>query len=71
VLTNLDENSPSEFRHLESVVDIRQCTGGLPLDPAVLDKVAANGRTVAEKLGWPPLLELFMREESTVHRKLP
>src|SRR6185503_9583113 len=36
VLTNLDDYSPSMFRHLETVVDIRQCGPGLPLDSVLL-----------------------------------
>ena len=66
VLTNLDEGSPEQFRHLESVIDIRQCRDGLPLDKALLKRIAANGQAAAEKLGWAPLLDLFAREEGTL-----
>ncbi len=64
VLTNLDDQSPSDFRHLESLVDIRQCTDGLPLDPAVLATIGENGRRAAARRGWTPLRDLFLREEA-------
>lgn len=64
VLTNLDADSPPGFRHLESVVDILQCDGALPLDPALLARVAENGKAAAEAIGWSPLLALLAREEA-------
>lgn len=63
VLTNLDSGSPPDFRHLETIVDIRQCLDGLPLDAELLDRVALNGSKASEKLGWSPLTDLFVREE--------
>lgn len=63
VLTNLDEHSPDDFRHLESVVDIRQCQDGLPLDRGLLERIATRGRVVAEGRGWQPLLELLRGRE--------
>ena len=68
VLTNLDASSPPGFRHLESVVDILQCDGRLPLDAELLARVAANGKTAAEAIGWRPLLALFEREEAEPFR---
>jgi hypothetical protein len=64
VLTNLDEGSPSEFRHGETLVDIRQCDEMLPLDQSQLGKIALAGRDLSVRLGWPPLVELFGREET-------
>lgn len=63
VLTNLDEHSPHDFRHLDSVVDIRQCQGELPLDKAQLERIAQRGREVAAGRGWKPLLELLQGRE--------
>lgn len=59
VLTNLDEHSPEEFRHMESCIDIRQCGGELPVDESVLSSIAKRGREVAAANGWGPLVELF------------
>ncbi len=66
VITNLDEFSPPEFRHLEAVVDIRQCGGGLPLDAALLDRIRDSGRAYAARTGWAPLVDLIRREEDTI-----
>jgi len=64
VLTNLDEHSPPDYRHLESLVDIRQCEDGLPQDREVLARVAERGKAVAAVHGWDPLLELFRAREA-------
>ena len=64
VLTNLDEASPSDFKHLESVVDIRQCGDALLLDKDRLVAIGNRGREVAARLGWPPLLDLFKSREA-------
>lgn len=69
VVTNLDASSPASFRHLETVIDIRQCADGLPLDLDVLQKIGQAGRNAAEAMGWRPLLELFAREEAAPIRK--
>lgn len=68
VLTNLDDDSPPDFAHMDSVIDIRQCTDGLPLDPEVLRRIGDKGRKVSERLGWDPLLDLFIKEEVTLQR---
>jgi hypothetical protein len=59
VLTNLDEHSPPDFVHLDSLVDIRQCGGTLPQEPELLARIAERGKEVAAVHGWSPLLELF------------
>ena len=64
VLTNLDDQSPPEFQHLRSVIDIRQCEDGLPLEAEALARVAEGGRQAAKRRGWAPLKELFLREEA-------
>lgn len=63
VLTNLDEHSPPDFVHLDSLVDIRQCGGRLPQDPELLERIAARGKEVAAVHGWSPLLHLFRERE--------
>lgn len=64
ILTNLDDASPPEYRHMETVVDINQCAGALPLDPTILARIAEGGKAIATKYGWAPLLELFKRAEA-------
>jgi len=66
VLTNLDEHSPESYVHLESLVDIRQCRDGLPIDPGLLAGIGARGRVVAREIGWDPLLELIAAEEARI-----
>lgn len=63
VVTNLDGDSPYDYRHLETVIDIRQCEDALPTEPGLLARIAANGQVAARRLGWDPLLDLFSREE--------
>ncbi len=56
VLTNLDEHSPAELRHMENVLDIHRCDR-LP-DPAALAEIGkAAAATVQEHYGWDRLLE--------------
>jgi hypothetical protein len=64
VLTNLDEASPADFKHLESLVDIRQCSDALPLDKQQLARIGNRGREVVARLGWQPLVDLFKRYEA-------
>ncbi len=63
VLTNLDDHSPSELKHLENVIDIRQCGEDLPLDPVILDTVREGGQRFAATMGWEPLVDLFLQNE--------
>jgi hypothetical protein len=55
VLTNLDEDSPPEYVHLESVVDVERCDA-LPLDPQMLETLSRNAVEVARKHSWEPFL---------------
>ncbi len=66
VLTNLDEHSPASYRHLESVVDIRQCGDDLPTDPDLLSRIGERGRSVAQEIGWDPLIRLIAEREAVV-----
>jgi hypothetical protein len=56
VITNLDPYSPSEYVHLENVVDLARCDE-LPSDPAALERIRARARETAQALGWQALVE--------------
>jgi hypothetical protein len=55
VVTNLDQYSPIEFRHMSSLVDIAQC-GALPLDPRVLTDIGARGADAVRERSWEQLV---------------
>jgi hypothetical protein len=55
VVTNLDEFSPPEFRHLENVIDINQCTS-LPTNPDVLRAIGDAARETARGRDWAALV---------------
>ena len=52
----------NDFR-LDSLVDIRQCADGLPLDGELLGRIADRGKQVAAVHGWSPLIDLFRGRE--------
>lgn len=56
VITNVDENSPPEFVHMENVIDIERCAE-LPDDEAVLDRIRARAGETARARGWAELVE--------------
>jgi hypothetical protein len=55
VITNLDEHSPPELAHLDTVIDVNQCTE-LPLDPAVLERISARAIETSRERGWDGLV---------------
>jgi hypothetical protein len=55
VITNLDEHSPPEFRHLDNVIDIGQLAE-LPRDEAVLARLRARALETAQGRGWDELV---------------
>ena len=55
VVTNLDEHSPAEYVHLETVIDVEQCDE-LPTDPDVLDGLRERAAAVAASRGWDELV---------------
>jgi hypothetical protein len=68
VITNLDDYSPSSFVHLESVLDIRQCTT-LPIEPRILSRIRARARmTATDVLGWDSLIARMSAEETIVQQ---
>jgi hypothetical protein len=56
VITNLDAHSPSEYVHLENVIDIERCAE-LPTDPEVLDGLRERAEETAAAHGWDRLVE--------------
>ncbi|HZO61942.1 MAG TPA: hypothetical protein VFB35_03075 [Gaiellaceae bacterium] len=60
VVTNLDEHSPAEYVHLETVIDIGRCDA-LPTDPAVLDGIRARAVETAAGRGWDALVRQLGR----------
>jgi len=56
VITNLDEHSPPECRHLENVIDIEQCDA-LPSDPLVLKELSVRAMETARTRTWDDLVE--------------
>lgn len=56
VITNLDAYSPPPFRHMDTMIDIRQAHA-LPTDPAELAAMSERARRMAtEALGWDALV---------------
>lgn len=60
VITNLDEFSPAEFRHLENVIDINQCTS-LPTDPDLLRAIGEGARETALTRDWDSFVACLRR----------
>ena len=56
VITNLDEHSPPEYRHLENVIDVGRCEQ-LPTEPEVLAAISGAARATAAELSWERLVE--------------
>lgn len=56
VLTNLDEHSPREYRHLENVIDVTRCEA-LPTDEETLASISAAARATAAERSWERLVE--------------
>ena len=56
VITNLDEHSPSEYRHLENVIDLER-TDRLPTEPTELAAISAAATETARQRSWPKLVE--------------
>jgi hypothetical protein len=56
VITNLDEHSPSEFVHLDNLIDIGQ-TGELPLEQEALAAISRRAVETAHERGWAQLVE--------------
>jgi hypothetical protein len=55
VVTNLDDRSPRELRHMDNVIDINQATD-LPSDPLVLRRLSVRAMETARARGWDALV---------------
>lgn len=55
VITNLDEYSPSEYVHMDNVIDVVRCRE-LPSDPRVLDAICKRALETSRRRGWDALL---------------
>lgn len=55
VITNLDEYSPSEYVHMENVIDVERCRE-LPSDPSVLEAIGRRAIETTRGRGWDALL---------------
>lgn len=56
VITNLDDRSPEELRHMDNVIDIGQ-TDALPFDPLVLGRISVRAMETRRELGWDALVQ--------------
>jgi hypothetical protein len=56
VITNLDEHSPSEFVHLDNLIDIGQ-TRELPLEQEALAAISRRAVETAHERGWAQLVQ--------------
>lgn len=56
VITNLDEHSPKELRHLDNVIDICQATE-LPSDPLVSRRLSVRAMETARARSWSALVD--------------
>jgi hypothetical protein len=60
VITNLDEHSPPELVHMDTVIDIRRCDE-LPLDDLVLARLRLRALEVARARTWTQLVSALTR----------
>jgi hypothetical protein len=61
VITNLDQDSPPEFVHMDNVIDIRQCDH-LPLDPVVVARLSRRAHETGTQRGWDALVTRIVGE---------
>ncbi|MCF8479057.1 MAG: hypothetical protein K9H25_01370 [Rhodospirillum sp.] len=65
VITNLDENSPPVYKHMETVLDINQLED-LPTDPNVLARIAEAGKVAAESFSWGKLVDQLLEADNRI-----
>lgn len=66
VITNLDENSPDWYVHMDNIIDIRRCDS-LPTDPEVLQRIQSRARETALAYDWPQLVDRLREPAPVVH----
>lgn len=54
VVTNLDDGSPEELRHMDNVIDLNQTTE-LPFDPLTLARIRVRAMETRRERGWDAL----------------
>jgi hypothetical protein len=54
VITNLDDSSPEELRHMDNVIDLNQTTE-LPFDPLTLARIRVRAMEARRERGWDAL----------------
>ena len=62
VVTNLDDGSPSGYRHMHSVIDVTTCSE-LPTDGEVLRGIGRNATAEAKLLSWDALAERLVSSD--------
>ena len=55
VITNLDDGSPEDLRHMDNVIDLNQ-TAELPFDPLVLRRISVRAMETARAKDWASLV---------------
>jgi hypothetical protein len=56
VITNLDDGSPEELRHMDNVIDLNQTTE-LPFDPLALGRIRVRAMETRRERGWDALAQ--------------
>ena len=67
VITNLDQNSPEYFVHMDNVIDINQCEE-LPSDPLEHKRLALRAMETARSLSWDRLISAIRNPADTPGR---
>ena len=62
VVTNLDEDSPEGYKHMDTVIDIDRCAA-LPTDAKLLQEIGDGAQAEARQFGWPALADLLEKDE--------
>jgi len=63
VITNLDDNSPEQFEHMDNVLDISQLNE-LPRDPMVLRRIGVRAMETAREFTWERLVAVLLGSET-------
>jgi hypothetical protein len=61
VITNLDDASPPEYRHMENLIDLA-ATAELPRDPLVLKRISVGAMETARRRDWAALVDRITNE---------
>jgi len=64
-ITNLDRYSPPEFRHMDNVIDLNQCSE-LPSDPLVLKRMSLRAMETGRNRSWAELARRLRETQSAL-----